>query len=367
MNGCFKVFGLFFWSAAALAAPPTSRLQWGNLFDEGNPSPTRKAALTRVLQVADASVTMKVDAVSALHLAGTLNRDPGHIESDRVKAEFPAIFDLAVCARLGAADRRETCRSKAREAVLLWAKTYRVTGNPIDEGYLLPILETTDLLWPVLGDADRAVLAPWIRSFATQGDLFFAKMNPATDSRLKNNWSAWRFLLRGVVAKIVDDAALAADTRTFLRNFVAGNLPPARGGESFDFVQRDALHYHAYDLEPLVKLALSAPDLFDAATRANVTAGLLFLKPFFTGEKTHIEFLHTTVPFDIQRKDAGQVEFENLPWDPSHARALLRLARPIFPEVRPWTAGVVDEAYDPMIKLLAAIFGETLLPAAVRF
>jgi hypothetical protein len=34
------------------------------------------------------------------------------------------------------------------------------------------------------------------------------------------------------------------------------------------------------------------------------------------------------------------------------------LARPAFPEVRPWTDDIVDARYDPRTKLLAAIYGE---------
>lgn len=37
---------------------------------------------------------------------------------------------------------------------------------------------------------------------------------------------------------------------------------------------------------------------------------------------------------------------------------MLRLARPVFPEIRPWTEDIVDARYDPPTKLLAAIYGE---------
>jgi hypothetical protein len=46
------------------------------------------------------------------------------------------------------------------------------------------------------------------------------------------------------------------------------------------------------------------------------------------------------------------------PWDPDHGRLVLRLARPVFPEIRPWTEDIVDARYDPRTKLLAAIYGE---------
>jgi hypothetical protein len=36
----------------------------------------------------------------------------------------------------------------------------------------------------------------------------------------------------------------------------------------------------------------------------------------------------------------------------------LRLARAAFPQVRTWTEDIIDPAYDPRTKLLAAIYGE---------
>ena len=37
---------------------------------------------------------------------------------------------------------------------------------------------------------------------------------------------------------------------------------------------------------------------------------------------------------------------------------VLRLARAVFPEIRPWTEDIVDAHYDPRTKLLAAIYGQ---------
>jgi hypothetical protein len=47
-----------------------------------------------------------------------------------------------------------------------------------------------------------------------------------------------------------------------------------------------------------------------------------------------------------------------LPWDPAYARVLLRLARPIFPDIQSWTDDIVDARYDPRTKALAATNGE---------
>jgi hypothetical protein len=141
------------------------------------------------------------------------------------------------------------------------------------------------------------------------------------------------------------------------RNFVVG--PSGQpDGRTFDFIQRDALHYHVAAVQPLVEVALYAPDLADRAIRAAVLSGLDFLEPFFLGHAKHVEFARTSVAFDRERRDDGNPAFRNDPWEPAGARVLLRLARATFPQVRPWTEDIVDPAYDPRTKLMAAIYGE---------
>jgi hypothetical protein len=136
---------------------------------------------------------------------------------------------------------------------------------------------------------------------------------------------------------------------------VAQNLRP--GGSSIDFEERDALHYHTYDVEPLVLLAMFVPETVDETAASRIEAGLQFLRPFVLGEQTHIEFRRTTVAFDVQRRDAGIAGFANAAWDPREARALLRQARTRFPGIRTWTSQLVDEQYSPRIKQIAALRG----------
>jgi hypothetical protein len=161
---------------------------------------------------------------------------------------------------------------------------------------------------------------------------------------------------------VAGDAAGRAEMPGMLRNFVARNFVAGpsgqRDGRTFDFLQRDALHYHVAAVQPLVEVALYAPDLVDRITRAAVLSGLEFLRPFFLGHAQHVEFARTSVAFDRERRDDGNPAFRNAPWEPAGARVLLRLARASFPQVRAWTEDIVDSGYDPRTKLLAAVYGE---------
>ncbi len=140
--------------------------------------------------------------------------------------------------------------------------------------------------------------------------------------------------MRALAATVCDDRALQAGTRELLDAFAARNfVPDASGridGETFDFVQRDALEYHVTDLWFLTQIALFAPAIAGPHARALILDGLRFLKPFYLLRKRrHVEFVHTTVAFDIKRRDedTNNPAFQNRPWDPAQARPLLRLAR----------------------------------------
>ena len=106
----------------------------------------------------------------------------------------------------------------------------------------------------------------------------------------------------------------------------------------YDFRQRDALHYHVYNLEAFVFAATFTPDVLEQTGRKAINDALDFLRPYFTGQKIHLEFVCSTVPFDRERANAGIEEYRTNPWKPERARKLLRDARPVFPEIKPWTS-----------------------------
>lgn len=301
--GCLALLGL----AAGTDASAGSRLAWGSLLSwQAGAAAAAPPALAAVLRRAQGALDAIIQPAAALHLAGTLNRDPAHQASDRAKASFPLIFDFAVCARTAAEPLRGQCLDKAKSALLAWAHVYRPSGNPIDERFFAPMLQAVDLLVPVLPSAPAGRLLAWARAFATAGDAFYAS-RPPNDTARSNNWMSARLLVRALAATICDDRALQASTRDLLDAFVSRNfVPDGRGridGATFDFMQRDALEYHVADLWFLTQIALFAPAIATPRARALILDGLLFLKPFYLGERQHVEFLHTTVAFDVKRRD----------------------------------------------------------------
>jgi hypothetical protein len=338
------------------------RLNWGLLpaFDTGRDAPVPRD-LARAWQVAEDSLELVARPIGRFELAGTLNGHSGHVRSDKAKRDFPAIFALAVTAFRGQEPLRSRSQAAAAAALMSWARVYRPTGNPIDEWFFVPLLQAADLVTGSLSPGDRAALLGWAGEFAVAGDRFYEGRAPRNPSR-GNNWMARRLLIRTVAATVAGDLGARAATPGLLRQFTERNYVAGpsgeRDGRTFDFIQRDALHYHVAAVQPLVEIALYAPDLADLATRAAIGSGLEFVRPFFLGERQHVEFARTTISFDRERRDDGNPAFANAPWNPAAGRVMLRLARASFPEVRPWTEQIVDHRYDPRTKLLAAIHGE---------
>jgi hypothetical protein len=338
------------------------RLDWGLLGSFDLTRMTRMPTdLVRSWQVAQESARLVVQPIDRFELAGTLNSHPGHVRSDEAKRPFGAIFALAVASRTAAEPLRAQSLSTAAAALLAWARVYPPSGNPIDERFFVPLFQAADLIAGDLSPADERTVLDWVGEFAVAGDRFFAPKKYENTARM-NNWMAWRLLTRAVAATVAGLPSLRADlpdqlTEFTMRNYIAG--PDGRlDGRTYDFMQRDALNYHIAAVQPLVETLLYTPDLVSTAVRAAVLSGLDFVRPYFLRQAEHAEFVGSRIPIDLARRDAGYPAFQPVPWDPARGRVLLRLARPAFPEVRPWTDDIVDARYDPRTKLLAAIYGE---------
>ncbi|MGN6233830.1 MAG: alginate lyase family protein, partial [Trinickia sp.] len=86
-----------------------------------------------------------------------------------------------------------------------------------------------------------------------------------------------------------------------------------------------------YDLQPLVVAALAARRhnrnwlTQRAANGATLALALDWLVPYALGEKTHEEFVHSSVAFDAKRREAGVPGYSG-PWDPKNSAELFHLA-----------------------------------------
>jgi hypothetical protein len=151
-----------------------------------------------------------------------------------------------------------------------------------------------------------------------------------------NNWRTFNLEIRASAAAVVGDQAAIGRVSHTLDSLLKKTI--SADGSSYDFHDRDALHYHVYNLSALLSLATTCPQAVSAQSRHRIEKSVQFLAPYYLGKKKHLEFVHTHVAFDIARRKAGEPAYQIHVWNPREADTVLQQARALFPSVRAWSA-----------------------------
>ncbi len=264
--------------------------------------------------------------LARLHTEGTLPHKGIYDESVEAEKDLYLMRDAALVWR---ATGDERYLRLVDRFLLAWATTYRPSFNPIDETHLGAMILAYDLTASALPVKTRNATAAFI---ATLANGYIARIDAQPRplaGTYRNNWESHRVKLVAMAAFTLDDRKLInAAQRLFLEQ-IGNNIAP--DGSTVDFSERDALHYVDYDLEPLVIAALAARrhnrNWLNERGKNGASLGLAldWLVPYALGEKTHEEFVHSRVPFDATRREAGVPGFAGQ-WDPKHSAELFHLA-----------------------------------------
>ena len=263
-----------------------------------------------------------------VHTEGTLPGQGIYDQSVEAKRDWQSALEVA----LGAALTGDVAfAAKAVEFWAAWLSVYRVSLNPIDESNFDQMLIACDLLPEATRAGFAAEVAAFCHGMATG---YLDAMPRVRGGTATNNWQSHRVKLATLAAFATGDAALVERARAAFRKQLAENI--RRDGTVLDFVERDALHYVVYDLEPLVVAALAAKnhgqDWYGDGAGALLRA-LVFLVPYASGATTHQEYVRSTVAFDRQRAAAGLPGFSGL-WDKESAEYLYTVACRLDPQFR---------------------------------
>ena len=281
------------------------------------------SARAQAIRFADRVLGRPPHAMARLHVEGTLPHHGIYDESREALRDFPAARDLALAARL-TGDARYA--QAAARFIAAWIQTYRPSFNPIDETGFDSLILAFDLL----PEAEKAPLGEPARRFwesLSQG--YLDRMPTLKGGTATNNWQSHRVKLATLAAFAAGEPGLVARARQAYAAQLAANLKP--DGSCIDFEQRDAIHYVVYDLEPLMAAALAAhrhgEDWYGLAapSGAALPRALDWLAPYLDGRLRHAEFVHSTVRFDYQRREAGLAGFAGA-FDAKAARDLIAMA-----------------------------------------
>jgi len=300
-----------------LAASSPDAAQWARL-TEGN---------------ADDVLSKSPHPVEDIQSAGKLKGSAEKIRTEKALDDFRDLKNLEWAYAL---TWQNSYLQKAEDYVLAWAKTCRPPENPIDATNLETLIETYDLIRLQMNPPDQQTVNNWLKSVI---DTLFASEDPSKNN-YRNNWQAHRLKIISMAAFVLGDQTTEQRALGELKILMESNLNA--DGTTYDFLERDALHYHVYDLEPLIRTAILYQrsqnlDLYHYTTDkgASIAHCVAFLVPYADKEKTHPEWVHTTVQFDIQRDqnhEKGYTMGEN--FDPPRAQKCLELAQFFEPNLK---------------------------------
>jgi len=287
-----------------------------------NADPGVKALVSNV----EAHLNDPAHAVSKLHTEGTLPHEGIYDQSVEAEKDLDLLRDAALAWRATSDDRYLKLVDRLLYA---WVTIYEPSFNPIDEtrfeGLILAYDMTASALPVKTRNAAMAFLTKLGNGYIEQID---AQSRPLTGT-FRNNWQSHRIKLIAMAAFTLDNRKMINAAQRLFVEHIGDNIEP--DGSTIDFKERDALHYVTYDLQPLVTAALAARRhnrnwLPEKATNgATLGAALNWLTPYALGTKTHDEFVHSDVPFDAKRREAGLPGYSGQ-WDPKNATELFHLA-----------------------------------------
>lgn len=282
----------------------------------------RESPLARqFIKEADAHIAQAPSPMPRLHTEGTLPHQGIRDQSIEAERDFDYMQSFAFAYRFTGEKKYLDAESRYLAA---WCSTYKISLNPIDETRFDPVIISLDLT--------RADLPPTVNA---QAVAFFREMSERyldwedhNATKDNANWNSHRIKLLTLGTYISGDASLIHRAAVAFRAQVKQNIRD--DGSVQDFYKRDALHYVTYDLEPLVTAAIAAKahgeDWFHTAAtgKPSVEIAVSWLIPYAKGEKTHEEFVHSTVAFDAARDKAGEKGYSGA-WDRAASVNLLGL------------------------------------------
>jgi hypothetical protein len=258
---------------------------------------------------------------------GLLQGNPAKTASLKAVLDGPEVYALALTYRLYG---NKTYLAKAQEYLTAWAKLNQSTGDPIDETKLEEFFTGYDLIRDEVSADKRKEIDAWLETIAL-GEIN-SKYALPTKSTAKNNWNSHRIKVITQVVYTIHADKYRDTVNKLIEQQLNQNL--YADGSSYDFAERDALHYHIYTLEPLLKAMIVVNRAIgknyyavQSPTTSSVEKSVKFLLPFVTGEKTHGEFANSKVKFDRDRAANGEKGYvAGHPFNPKNGIVVLSLA-----------------------------------------
>ncbi|MDB5221398.1 MAG: alginate lyase [Chitinophagaceae bacterium] len=279
----------------------------------------------------DEALNQNPNPVDTVVSEGHLATDPKKILTVRSLKDIDKIYALAIAYRI---ENDTFYLHKLIEFISAWALVNKPRGNPINDSKFEDLFTAYDLTKNNIPLEQKKIIDGWLMNMA--GEEIKTGTNKAKTTSF-NNWNSHRLKVIGCIAYVLDNDGYKKYIDEELPVQIEKNLLP--DGSGFDFLERDALHYHVYTLEPLISLATvlkraTGKDYYSyiSPSGASINKSISFLIPYVTGEKTHGEFVHSKSSFDKKRADNKEATFEiGANFKPSHGIPVISQAAYFHP------------------------------------
>lgn len=277
--------------------------------------------------IADAALQDDPNPIDTIRTEGLLQGDPRKAATWAALRDLHKLYALAMAYRV---TRQREYLDKASVYLIAWADSNFSRGDPIDDTNLDPAIEAYGMIKGNLLPGENKRIGRWLKRIADAE--IHARFNDSTRTTAHNNWNSHRLKIVGEIGFAIGDKTLQNYVIAGIREQIGRNLLP--DGRSEDLVSRDAIHYHLYDLEPLLKLAIVLKQAtgadyytYEAPGGSSIKKSVDWLLPYLDGRQTHAEFVNSTVEFDKRRAQNGESSYKaGTIFDPRSGIATLLLA-----------------------------------------
>jgi len=248
--------------------------------------------------------------IDTIRTEGLLKGNPKKEKTRLALADMNKMFVLALQYRL---DDEQKFLNKCVEFLGAWAKINKPNGDPIDDTNLDQAVEAYDLIKKDIPATEKKTQIEQWMSETAWTEINSKRMKTGRATAI-NNWNAHRLKVVGEIGYTLNNQELITWTLDNLKSHININLYP--DGTSLDFKERDAMHYHIYDLEPMLKLAIIIDRAkgtnfytYESPKGSSIKKSVEWLIPYINGEKQHEEYVNTTVKFDRDRAKNNEPGF----------------------------------------------------------
>lgn len=284
----FFMMTLFF-ATTTFASSPT--LWPADALSIAHDDKIKLSAIAELQAYANRALAADINAIPTLASAGKTDLADRALQASRLAmkdADNAAV--LALMFRLTGEKRYF---DKTKNILLAWAKTYHPSGNPIDETRLEGLLWAYDLTSEKFTNEDKVLIDTWLKQLREKKREWH--FGPLTTN---NNHRIHQLKMLLMLDKILKDDAAVNHDLSEIKKYLSINLHD--NGESLDYQERHALHYHNYVLQPWLTIELITHQNAEPINKA-----FNFLINKIRHHDTGNEFVGSKAPIDSKRGKAG--------------------------------------------------------------